>query len=504
LRFVFQKHIKKVAYSHLFYVFDRTYHKCYPKISKKGGEKMFKKLLCCFLTFAILTTTGLYGFAKEDDTGGTVKVFNLSPEQYCKFLNKEDTGLFKESDLNIYKYSIEGGSINVNCQYLDGTEKNFHTYSGISRINNLPVYESFINFLASTSNIGQYLEMEGITNVIVKDYYVFTVKRDSAFSDEFNVPLTAYLETNEGNFFITLNEYDYIWENGYHSYPDMNEINAMGDSEDYIYKLYKAQDYINKYQLKNGILKVNGQALNGDQPKFLANSAYIPLRDVLESLGCEIDWNGDSREILLTAGKNKMTLKLEDNGLMGIVDSKGNVNEWASPITHYVYDIFDGKTYLYYSTMYDVVRSLYGTDMKTDISFDDLTVSFAYEKFDASVLSKSEESVDSYAPYYKFNGTATTNFSIDSYIKEYNLSYSKEYEWKIFTSDPKLVAESIWNSMYGYNDINDFVLNIYYDKGKDAWAVIPIPDKDNLDYIPFITIDRQNGTITAYKKSESN
>ena len=46
---------------------------------------------------------------------------------------------------------------------------------------------------------------------------------------------------------------------------------------------------------------VNGEEITLDSPAFIENDrTYTPIRFIAESLGAEVDWNGETQEVTIT------------------------------------------------------------------------------------------------------------------------------------------------------------------------------------------------------------
>jgi len=319
---------------------------------------MVKKFLCCFLVFVFLFSTCSVGLAEGETDSGKVTVYDLSPQQFWGFMDKGDASVFEKNKLDTFKFSVDGG-INLDYQSAGGKSKNDKNISGYFTVGILPVYTRFIDFFGSFSTIEQYLSQQGVHAKINK-LFVFYVG-DRTFNDEFSVPVTAYIETDSGNYFITLNEDDWQREG------------------DYFFELYKSQDFTNKYKLKDGKVMINGQALSNNRYiKFSAKGAYVPMRDILEKLGCQVEWDKDKREVHVTANDKKMILKLESDGSFGMYDS--DMNFLNDPWKSHSYNIADEKTILCYHTMNELVDLLWGYDIQTEISTNKLMASFTLNK----------------------------------------------------------------------------------------------------------------------------
>jgi hypothetical protein len=58
---------------------------------------------------------------------------------------------------------------------------------------------------------------------------------------------------------------------------------------------------------------VNGESATISEPQLKDGTMWVPLREVGEALGGNLDWDADNRVAILYSGVNIATLKIGDN-----------------------------------------------------------------------------------------------------------------------------------------------------------------------------------------------
>ena len=215
-------------------------------------------------------------FSKE------IKIYRITRDILNSFLENPSYSMLKENNLFEATYPQDG---------------EWHITSNVTRF---LVKEELIDFLGDQTKIIEFLSSENITTNIEK----------IALLDAPNMPLTAWINTAHGNFYITINE--------------------GIDDKGYVYRFYSQVDFDNKYIPRDGKLIVfDKEVQTTNKPKVYHNYADVSLLDVLKALGAEIEIQSettrainfnDTKYILNLSKKSFFKQGEENNNLLTTLD----------------------------------------------------------------------------------------------------------------------------------------------------------------------------------------
>lgn len=188
------------------------------------------------------------GDAMKNHANFYVQIYKISRDTFESFLSKPSVETLSIVDSQSYIYPENG---------------QWYVTHNVSRF---PIQQSLIDFVGNQTEIESYLLQHNI-NGKIKNTLIFEAPY---------VPLTLWVQTDEENVFITINE----------------------QTEDalYVYRCYTSSDYNEKYGCVYALLNVKGKNITDDVPvKMYYNYADIPFTSVLKSLGATLTWESDSK-----------------------------------------------------------------------------------------------------------------------------------------------------------------------------------------------------------------
>lgn len=172
---------------------------------------------------------------------------------------------------------------------------------GMSRFT---VEQSVIDFIDDKEEITKYLTKNNIDAKV--EYTALLIAP--------HTPITLYAKTDDGNFFITINE----------------DIEDVG----YVYRLYTQDEFKHKFTLKVGSLTIEGKE-SAIKTKVYSKSADIPLLATLKEFGAEIKEGSQHSKIKI--GGKTYYIDLEKPNLYTPLKKKQNL----------LYQIDGGRIFVY-------------------------------------------------------------------------------------------------------------------------------------------------------------
>ena len=154
----------------------------------------------------------------------------------------------------------------------------------------------------------------------------------------FGVPVTLYIETDIGNYFMTINEKSEIPE---------NVITTM--SQEYDLAIYTSERYKERFGIHEGKININGVLYEDENFKVQFDNCFIPLRFVMEALGCTVAWDDQTRGVSIVNNQKEFAFKVDD---------------FVYP---YACEMQNNRTIIY---MYELKEILKVLDMNMNISLD--------------------------------------------------------------------------------------------------------------------------------------
>lgn len=226
--------------------------------------------------------------------------------------------------------------------------------SGYMRIGSnfsLPVYTEFIEFISSKSNI-QNIFADNNFNCKVNDYVIV----EGRVPNSAKVPVIVWVTTDSGNYYITINEK-----------PEFNKQL----STEFGYILYTQDAFLQKFGLRDGILRVNGKDITyGNYIKFENNGVYMPFRAIMETLGATIKW--DVIQNNTSVKYNNKEYVLEVNNRLSLIEVGTPENILMTPPGgSYYCDIIDDRIIMDANTMKAVIKLIGGT---VNINYNNMVV----------------------------------------------------------------------------------------------------------------------------------
>lgn len=234
------------------------------------------------------------------------EVYLIEVNTFREFLSNQSMDVLQNDNKGIYVFEKSNRKNYVKRTTVSDMSYIVDEYeSGIMRIGNLPVYSEFIDFVGNLENIEQLLK-ENNVDCIVKDYVLIECTKT------YNIPVTIWIQTNRESYFVTIDE-----EVGY--------CNTL--STDFKYNLYTSNNYLEKFQLKDGTVIVNETDVSDKiSVKFENKEFYLPFRSVVESLGGYVEWNSKEKIAFFSKGDKKYALRI--NQYPYLVEMKDLFNEF--------------------------------------------------------------------------------------------------------------------------------------------------------------------------------
>lgn len=218
--------------------------------------------------------------------------------------------------LDITAYELERETLNsfvVNCSIEDLEKcekqelqynKNKGYYFITEARSRFTVEQSVIDFIDDKEEITKYLTKNNIDAKVENTALIIAP----------HTPITLYAKTDDGNFFITINE----------------------DIEDdgYVYRLYTQDEFKEKFTLKIGSLTIKEKE-STIKTKVYFKSADIPLVATLKALGAKVTEGSQPSKIMV--GNATYYLDLENYNLYASSNKKQNL----------LYQIDGGRIFVY-------------------------------------------------------------------------------------------------------------------------------------------------------------
>lgn len=294
--------------------------------------------------------------SKRSDVGKMV-VYSVNSTVFRQFINTPSLEILNKqnSETIIQSFFIS----NKGDDYIKRETRKNNTIqiddgkSGVMRIGTLPVYIEFIKFMESKNNFEAILEKNNIDENI--DYYCIIDNQSSA-----QIPLSIWIKTLSGNYFLTINE-------------SLEDYENNPNSTEFVYRFYNYTDYCKKFGLNNGSLIVNGEDIsNGNYVKFENDTVYLPFRAVVEKLGYVVGW--DEKNCWATfSNKSGVQYVLRINTYPYLVEkSNANSSGYVPPGDNLPFCcIIDNRTIVDERLMKEIVTVLCAT---VDVDYENLSV----------------------------------------------------------------------------------------------------------------------------------
>jgi len=241
--------------------------------------KSYKKISIVIMMLIAMTIL-LPSVTQANNQAVDMTVCYVNEEAFGKFLENPSVDMLKSFDTVVWKtYSAQRVEQNPGW--------------GMS-IGDLPVYSTLIDFVGSKENISTYLEKNGVTGEV--DNMVLLC---ADLPETVKVPLTLWVEVNKKDYYITI--------------AIKIDENTYLNGGEYVYCLYSGEEYKDKFGIKDAILCINGNnASEENYVKIQNGGAYLPLRAIMEGVGCSVEWNDADRTVHITCGEQKYILHTQN------------------------------------------------------------------------------------------------------------------------------------------------------------------------------------------------
>lgn len=246
-------------------------------------------LVVCFsIIFAVECFSSIEMHSNNKDN--MFEVYLIDINTFREFLNNPSMDILKNDNKDMYVFEKSNRKNYVKRTTVSDISYIVDEYeSGIMRIGDLPVYSEFIDFIGNLENIEQLLKDNNV-DCIVKDYVLIECTKT------YNIPVTIWIQTNRENYFVTIDE-------------EVDYCNPL--SMDFKYNLYTNNEYINKFQLKDGTVIINDKDVSDKIfVKFENKEVYLPFRSVVESLGGYVEWNSKEKIAFFSKDNKRYALRL--------------------------------------------------------------------------------------------------------------------------------------------------------------------------------------------------
>lgn len=214
---------------------------------------------------------------------------------------------------------------------------------------------SYYNLI--TEDTFNYMKLENISNIL-KDNGIYEKVSTVALVcvgefDQYSIfPATIWIKT------INNNNYYLVYQGNYNenSHFDIQNIKFMNSTE-----------YINKYSIKTGEFYLNNKYVNLDTKiKFQCNRyLYIPIRDLLESLGSKVTWNNDLKSVSFTCKGNTYTIYND------LLNFKNNIQNQGTLKGYNKVPFIDGKMYIGVGYLEEIAELF---DMNINIDYENRSI----------------------------------------------------------------------------------------------------------------------------------
>ena len=215
----------------------------------------------------------------DDKTMTKIKIYGMDREAFFQFIENPSNN------------SLQGITANV---YPDDGEVFFR-----GTVSPFIVNSSLINFAGDLTELKKYLSQNGITGNIENTAMIYYTPQ---------IPMTIWVKTNQGDFFITVDEV----------IPDLNNLPSKtndwyAEYYSYVYTFYKQSDYCAKFKpsktqtTSDGKLIVNGKDItNGNHIKINYEYLYaeLPFTAVVTALGAKVEWSSKTIATITFGGKD--------------------------------------------------------------------------------------------------------------------------------------------------------------------------------------------------------
>lgn len=261
-----------------------------------------RKIVCITISILLFLLSGCNKVRVEENPSSreNVSVQETAPVSdeitiYC--FDREELYKLLESPSFETLQTLEYEAFN----YPDNGEEHYK-YSGYV----LKVDKEFRDFINASSNMEKFLAERGIQE---------TVRRSTVFETR-DTKLMILVETETNVYFIKLNE--------------------IVDEETVKYNLYSKEDFINKNQIVEADITVDGRSIVlANKAKILGYNSEVPYIETMQAIGAEFEWTGDSTAIMTYNG-----LRYElDTAVPSIRKEGGDVNYFYRTGSYYVYKV---------------------------------------------------------------------------------------------------------------------------------------------------------------------
>ncbi|MBR5218528.1 MAG: hypothetical protein IKV89_02235 [Clostridia bacterium] len=241
--------------------------------------KSYKKFLMVIMVLLAMTIS-LPVVAQANNQVADMMVCFVNEEAFGKFLENPSVDMLKSDDT-------------VECEIYSAQSVEQNQGWGMS-IGDLPVYSTLIEFMGSKENISTYLAKNGVTGEV--DNMVLVC---ADLPEAVKVPPTLWVEVNKKDYYITIA-------------IKIDEDTYLNGGE-YVYCLYSGEEYKDKFGFKDAVLCINGNnASEENYVKIQNGGAYLPLRAIMEGVGCGVEWSDVDRTVHITCGEQKYILHTQN------------------------------------------------------------------------------------------------------------------------------------------------------------------------------------------------
>lgn len=251
------------------------------------------------MTIYTIGTNGFNTFVENP----SMEILSLSADRITHYVRSETAGNIEYFGADLEKQMIPEGVFRI--------EDNAA----------LPLYGSLIDFTAGADAIAGFLLDKGIREDVKNHAVVYSR----------GYPLTIWVETFEEHYFITVDEY-------------VSDYHDRMDKEDYIYRMYTGDEYLDKVLPKAMLIYLKGNALSESMAKLNGDLVEIPLVAVLSALDCEVHWNEDETELELILDSERYALCPAQHSLTKIGDDYNYIMTPPGGVS--ICDVRGGEVYI--------------------------------------------------------------------------------------------------------------------------------------------------------------
>ena len=308
------------------------------------GMAIIMKKICMLIIICLLFSNVAFG---EEVLYDECVIYMLNRNEFLNIIENPSVERVKNSEqYELYQMKQSEDEITYICRGYNKGEV-FYLYQFRDRITRSCILSYHLFELCNNINMIERKMIESGIDCKVITAVPFYRSDDNIISYSFEFPVTLCVETNIGEYFITVNE---------KSETSEEVIATM--SEEYNLAIYSPAQYKERFGMHEGKININGILYDDEYFKVQSNNCYIPLRYVMENLDLTVNWNEEKRNITIMNNQNEVIVDLNTGNIYS------SSSDYRCP---YAYEMWNNRTIIYIEELKDILWCL---DMNMNISLD--------------------------------------------------------------------------------------------------------------------------------------